>query len=72
MQKGFRQVASYECFKKGQRKQNIECFTNGTEYLVRHYQTGKTAWDSFFTDKDSANALVLKIFNQYSFHKRVL
>ena len=68
--RGFRRIASYECFKKGCKKFNIVCYTNGTEYLVRTFETGSHAWDNIFTDKAKANANVDSHFKRYTFHKR--
>ena len=71
MMNGFRMVASYEAFTKGQRKLNVECYTNGTEYLVRSFFSGKTAWDDIFTDKDEANRKVKYLLNLRDWHKRI-
>lgn len=71
MQEGFRLIASYECFKKGQRKRNIDCYSNGSDFLVRQYESGRRAWDNLYSDKTDANAKVKQIFNSYSFHKKV-
>lgn len=69
--RGFRRVASYECFKKGYKKFNIICYTNGTEYLVRTFESNGHAWDNIFTDKNKANADVAEHFKRYTFHKRI-
>ena len=68
---GFRLVAHYYCISKGEPRLNIDCYTNGTEYIVRHWRTGKRAWDSVYTDKEEANLKVKDFFERYSFHKRV-
>lgn len=68
---GFQLVAIYECFTKGERKLNIECYTNGGEYLVRSYYSGRRAWDNVYDNKDDANAKVKELFKLRAWHKRV-
>lgn len=53
------------------KKFNIVCYTNGTEYLVRTFETRGHAWDNIFTDKDKANADVVSRLRRYTFHKRL-
>lgn len=69
---GYNLVASYQCIKKGERMLNIDCFTNGREYIVRHFETGRRAWDSIFDNKEDANNKVKQLWGKYSFHKRVV
>ena len=67
---GFKLVASYTCITKGKKALHIDCYTNGNEYLVRTFETGRTAWDSLYTNKEEANASVSRLFKLYSFHKK--
>lgn len=70
-QQGFRLIAQYECFSKGERSLNIKCYKNGTAYLVRDFLTRGRAWDEVFEDRDSANEYVKKLWSKRKFHKRV-
>ena len=71
-EKGFRLVAEYEVFEKGQRKLNVRCYSNGTQYLVRHWYTGQTAWDSIFTNKLLANQKVHELLHTYKNYRRLV
>ena len=71
IQHGFREVAAYECFKKGHRKLNIQCWTNGNVYLVRDFYSHGRAFDMVYDNKDEANAAVIRLWSRYAFHKRV-
>lgn len=71
MQDGFREVAAYECFEKGRRQLNIQCWYNGKYYLVRNFISGRTAWDDVYTDKDKANARVVELWGSRKYHKKV-
>ena len=42
---GFKEIAVYECYTKGERKLNIQCWTDGTNYLVRDFYSKGHAWD---------------------------
>lgn len=68
---GFKMVAKYVCITKGEKAWYIECYTNGTEYLVRQFKSGGHAWDLIYTDKNKANAKVVSVRNQYSFYKKI-
>ena len=50
----------------------VECYTNGSEYLVRNFRSGHKAWDDIFDNKDDANNKVKYLFGLYSWHKRVV
>ena len=71
-QKGFRLVASYVSYEKGRRALNIECYSNGTEYLIRTWFTGKSAWDNIYTDKNVANKRINELIHTYSCYKRLV
>lgn len=70
-EEGFRLVAEYEVFEKDKRKLNIRCYSNGTQYLVRHWFTGRIAWDDIYTDKLLANKKVFDLLHTYKYHKRL-
>lgn len=72
-ERGYKLVAAYECFKKGERKFNIECYENSKdkEYLVRFWDSGRHAYDILYDNKEYANAKVKQLWSFYSFHKRV-
>ena len=69
---GFKCIAIYHCFSKGHPRLTVECYTNGTEYLVRNFRSGHKAWDDLFTNKDDANGKVKYLFSLYNSHKRVM
>lgn len=69
--RGFKLVAAYQCIKKGERMLNVDCYTDGCTYIVRHFKSGRRTWDSIFDNKDDANAKVKQLWSVYSFHKRV-
>ena len=72
MMNGFRCIAIYHCFTKGQKMLVVECYTNGTEYLVRNFHSGRKAWDDLYDNKDDANNKVKYLFGLYNGHKRVM
>ena len=72
MERGFHLVASYKCFSKGEKVLNIDCYTNGREYLVRNFHSKGHAWDDLYTDKNEANARVIELFKLRDWHKRIL
>lgn len=71
IQNGFKEVAAYECFTKGKRKLNIQCWTDGKVYLVRDFYSKGRAWDMAYDNKEDANARVVYLWSTYSFHKKV-
>ena len=70
-QNGFKLVASYKCFSKGERMLNIDCYSDGACYLVRNFLSGGRAWDNVYSDKDKANARVKELMSIRKWHKRV-
>ncbi len=72
MQRGFRLIAIYECFTKGQKKLIIECYKNDTEYLVRNFTSGSTAWDNVFDNRNEANAEVVRLRKTMTWYRRTL
>ena len=68
---GYRLVAVYHCFSKSSRMLIVECYTNGSDYLVRNFHSGKKAWDDVYDNAENANARVKQLFNLYNGHKRV-
>lgn len=71
IENGFHEVAAYECFAKGRRKLNIQCWTDGKSYLVRDFFSKGRAWDMVYTNPQDANARVKYLWSQYNFHKRI-
>lgn len=78
-QRGFKLVACYTCFKKlgwnEYRKKfdwivkDYECFTNGTQYLVRLYYGKGRVWDNVYDTKEAANAHMKRVLEDCTFHK---
>lgn len=71
IENGFCEVAAYECFTKGKRKLNIQCWTDGKNYLVRDFYSRGRAWDMVYTNKDDANERVKYLWSLRDWHKRV-
>lgn len=69
---GFKLVASYRCITKGEKALNIECYTDGKQYIVRSFRTGEHAWDNAYDSAKQANAKVKQLWSMYSFHKRIV
>lgn len=69
--RGFKLVAAYQCFKKGEKRYNIDCYSNGKQYLVRDFESGRKCWDELFDNKDEANNYVVSLWKNYTFHKRI-
>lgn len=68
---GYSHVARYECFKKGERKFNIDCYTNNKEFVIKMWESGRRSYTLVYDNKDDANFKVKKLFSMYSFHKRI-
>ena len=72
---GFKMVAKYVCFSKGEKAFYIECYKkeneNDTEYLVRQFNSGGHAWDNVYEDKEEANRRVLYLRSHYNGYKRI-
>ena len=70
MQRGFKIVGMYEAYTKGQKRLNVECYSNGHEFLVRRWRRGERVWDNLFTDRHEANKEVKWLLSRESFYKR--
>lgn len=71
IQAGFKEIAVYECYSKGERKLNIQCWTDGKNYLVRDFYTKGRAWDMVYTNKHDANERVKYLWSLRKWHKRI-
>ena len=60
-QQGYKMVAAYVVFLKGQKKLNIECYRKDNSFLVRNWTTGSTAWINEYNNRDDANAEVIRL-----------
>lgn len=70
-ERGWNMVAAYECFEKGQRCLNIECWENHGAYLVRSWFSHGRLWDDVFHDRDAANKEVKRLWSLRKWHKKV-
>lgn len=71
---GFKMVAKYVCFSKGEKAFYIECYKkeneNETIYLVRQFNSGGHAWDNVYNDKEKANDRVIYLRSLYKCYKK--